>query len=297
MAELLLCMTDFLPSEERCAEVLRAARWSDGVYCLYCSSQNVVKNGLRPDHVQQYRCKSCGKAFNDRTQTIFAHTQMRLHECFYALKEFNNNRSTNQIRKELDRHWKTVNNLLKHAMASINPFRLVDNLEGEVEIDEVYINAGNKGTPQEEPRTRGLKMRGRGTYEKDRPPVIGLIERNGDMLLTCARHVDTQTIQHLTQWIDDNATVHTDEFRTYNTLKPRYNHKTVNHGDGEYAKENEAHVNTIEGLFSHLRGWLHTYKGVTKKYLQHYLNMFNFKHLYRHLTPIQQLNKLIIYSL
>ncbi|MDY6789070.1 MAG: transposase, partial [Candidatus Nanohaloarchaea archaeon] len=157
-------MEDFLPSEERCAEVLRAVRWNDGIYCLYCSSEKVVKNGLRPDHIQQYRCKACGKAFNDRTMTILSHTQMKLPEAFYALKQFKENRSINQISKDLDRHWKTVNNLLKKAMASINPFKIVEKLQGDVEIDEVYINAGNKGTRQEKPRKRGSKMRGRGTY-------------------------------------------------------------------------------------------------------------------------------------
>jgi hypothetical protein len=44
-------------------------------------------------------------------------------------------------------------------------------LTGDIEFDEMYISAGNKGvkkklTKTNFPRRRGLKQRGRGTYEK-----------------------------------------------------------------------------------------------------------------------------------
>ncbi len=54
-------------------------------------------------------------------------------------------------------------------------------LEGVVEADEVYVVAGHKGQPENvakagrEPRKRRLKgVRGRGTLEKEKPPILGL---------------------------------------------------------------------------------------------------------------------------
>ncbi|MHC1587797.1 MAG: hypothetical protein ACXQTX_04950 [Candidatus Syntropharchaeia archaeon] len=46
-------------------------------------------------------------------------------------------------------------------------------------IEEIYITAGEKGIKQDRPRRRGLRRRGRGTYEGDKPPVQTFTERRG----------------------------------------------------------------------------------------------------------------------
>ncbi|MDY6789547.1 MAG: transposase, partial [Candidatus Nanohaloarchaea archaeon] len=97
--------TDFMPSQEKAAEVLRSHRWKNGLYCPHCQSDKIVKNGVRKDHIQQYACRACGKCFNDRTKTIFDETRMHLNECLYAIKAHEDGKSTNRIKKELERHW------------------------------------------------------------------------------------------------------------------------------------------------------------------------------------------------
>lgn len=46
------------------------------MHCLYCQSEQVVRNGriTLQDHtsVQKYLCKACGRQFNDRTGTPMA---------------------------------------------------------------------------------------------------------------------------------------------------------------------------------------------------------------------------------
>lgn len=50
-------------------------------------------------------------------------------------------------------------------------------LSGPVEIDEVYVSAGLKGRERDqEPRSRGLATRGRGSYAGDKPPVFALVD-------------------------------------------------------------------------------------------------------------------------
>src|SRR3954453_9922742 len=48
----------------------------------------------------------------------------------------------------------------------------------EVEADEMYQNAGEKGVPhldpEDPPRRRANKLKGQGTMENDRPPVVGI---------------------------------------------------------------------------------------------------------------------------
>jgi hypothetical protein len=63
-------------------------------------------------------------------------------------------------------------------------------LSNEVECDEAYVIAGHKGQPEvvkskeRKGRRRRLKGKGgRGTLEKERPPVFGMIERGGQVVI------------------------------------------------------------------------------------------------------------------
>jgi transposase-like protein len=45
------------------------------MYCVYCKSQRVVKNGKDKavgETIQRYRCNDCGKRFNERSGTPMA---------------------------------------------------------------------------------------------------------------------------------------------------------------------------------------------------------------------------------
>ena len=62
----------------------------------------------------------------------------------------------------------------------------------------------------------------------------------------------------------------------------RYEHKTVCHGAGEYARDedgdgfHEVHVNTMEGFWSLLRSWLRPHRGISQEKLPIYLSFFEF---------------------
>jgi transposase-like protein len=87
-----------------CWDILRSVRWAEGVSCPKCSSASVVKNGkdtAHPDN-QHYRCKSCGKYFDDLTDTIFSDSQQPLHHWITVLYLMNLNVSNLRIAKELD---------------------------------------------------------------------------------------------------------------------------------------------------------------------------------------------------
>ena len=81
------------------------------------------------------------------------------------------------------------------------------------------------------------------------------------------------------------ALVHTDEYDVYARLEAwGYGHKTVCHGRGEYARDEdgdgfcEVHVNTIEGFWSLLRSWLRPHRGISQEKLPAYLGFFQFVH-------------------
>lgn len=81
------------------------------------------------------------------------------------------------------------------------------------------------------------------------------------------------------------TTVLTDEYAIYARLTEwGYQHATVNHGAGEYARDedgdgfHEIHVNTIEGVWSLLRSWLRPHRGISQAKLPLYLGFFEFVH-------------------
>jgi transposase-like protein len=128
--------------------------------------------------------------------------------------------------------------------------------------------------------------RGRGTLAKEKPPVLGMIQRGGLLVIKMLPDVRQQTIEPiLTGTISSGTTVMTDEYDIYHRLPEwGYRHQTVCHSQGEYARDEdgdgfcEIHVNTIEGVWSLLRSWLRPHRGISQERLPIYLGFFEFIH-------------------
>jgi len=166
-------------------------------------------------------------------------------------------------------------------------------LSGQVEWDEVCIVAGHKGHPEvvahlgREGRRRRLRgKRGRGTLEGEKPPVLGMIQRGGEVVIHMLSNVQQKTIQPImAQTIQVGSLIFTDEYDIYARLEVwGYQHQSVNHGAGEYGRDDdgdgfhEVHVNTIEGFWSLLRSWLRPHRGISQEHLPLYLAFFEFVH-------------------
>ena len=79
-------------------------------------------------------------------------------------------------------------------------------LEKEVELDEMYLVAGFKGQPlkvaqkQRKGRRRKLKGKpGRGTAAQEKPPIFGMIQRGGEVIVKMLDNVQQVTIKPLIQ--------------------------------------------------------------------------------------------------
>ena len=85
--------------------------------------------------------------------------------------------------------------------------------------------------------------------------------------------------------VAQGSLVHTDEYDIYARLAAwGYGHRTVCHGRGEYARDDdgdgfcEVHVNTLEGFWSLLRSWLRPHRGISQEKLPAYLGFFQVVH-------------------
>jgi len=167
----------------------------------------------------------------------------------------------------------------------------------ETEADEMYQNAGEKGfkheDPDDPPRRRANKRKGLGTMENDRPPILGTVGRtSGQIRLTVCDNSQQATIQPQVE-IDTRSTtnLYTDESSAYNhiTETGRY-HATVCHSQKEWARDDdgdgirEVHCNTMEGIWTGLRNFLRSFRGVHKKYLALYVAVFEWIHNLKRVT-------------
>ena len=137
--------------------------------------------------------------------------------------------------------------------------------------------------PLDPPRRRANKRKGRGTYAKDRPPIVGTVGReSGQVRLRGVHQTHKETLlAHVHQFTELSATVYTDEWRGYSGLN-RW-HATVCHGKRQWAPDadadgiREVHTHTIEGVWTTVRNFLRPCRGVHKKWLAGYVAMCEFR--------------------
>ena len=88
----------------------------------------------------------------------------------------------------------------------------------------MYQNAGEKGRrhpePEDPPRRRGNKFNGHGTFDNDRPPILGVIGReSGQVFLRQTYRSTLKAIEPVVLRVTAPGTeVHTDEWHAYDGL-------------------------------------------------------------------------------
>ena len=138
-----------LIDDATCFELVRQHRWPEGVRCPSCGGASAARHGrddTRP-HRQRYPCSACGARFDDLTGTVLAGHHQPLRVWVLCLYLMGLNLSNRQIAQELGLAGpdaRLMTEQLRHGSAAKLP---AVRLEGEVEIDEVYVVAGHKGQP------------------------------------------------------------------------------------------------------------------------------------------------------
>ena len=255
------------PDNETCLEWLKDYRWPNGIECPIC--KKVTKHHKMPNR-PCYKCDYCGHDVYPMANTIFHKSETPLRTWFQAMQWMATTRSGHSA-KELQRRtgvtYKTAWRMFKQIRTLLdeNPGMFTN----EVEVDETYIGGARHGT------------RGRGAEGKT--AVIGIAQRHGKVTSKVVTDTKRSTVMPLiTKNVAKKSIIYTDEYPIYNSVgKLGYEHETVNHGEGQYVNGN-ASTNTIEGYWSLVkRGINGVYHAVSPKYLQSYLNEYQFRYNHR----------------
>jgi hypothetical protein len=130
------------------------------------------------------------------------------------------NLSNCQIAHELDlceSDGQAMTEALRHGIVAKTPDVV---LSGDVEFDELYVVAGHKGNPaavlatrRQGRRNRRKGGRGRGTLAKEKPPIFGMIERGGRVMIRMLPNVQQATIHPIIEkTVAKGSHVYTDDW-------------------------------------------------------------------------------------
>jgi len=147
-----------LIDDAKCFALVRQQRWPEGVRCPACASGSVVRDGFDETqvHRQRYRCKACAGRFDDLTGTVLAGHHQPLRVWVLCLYFMGLNLSTRQIAQELGLDRSDVQAMAEQLRSGLVAKAPPVRLDGEVEMDEVYVVAGHKGQPAAVAKGGGL---------------------------------------------------------------------------------------------------------------------------------------------
>lgn len=110
-----------LIDDKKCFETVRQMRWPQRVHCPHCQSNVINKRGFHNTEKerQRYVCQSCGKQFDDLTDTIFEGHHQPLKVWIVCLYFMGLNLSNRQIAEELGLNVNDVQKMTQQLRSGI----------------------------------------------------------------------------------------------------------------------------------------------------------------------------------
>ncbi len=244
------------PDQQSCIDHLEAIRFKNGAYCPLCGSTENVKRKKDGDRVGRWNCHDCHKSFNVLSGTVMQGTHVPLQKWFAAIAIMVNAKksvSSPQLARDLDLTNPTAWYMQQRIRAAMTSDQ-APMLEGVIEADETYVG----GKPRKDnkrddmPKKPGPKSDG----SSKKTPVIGAVERDGNVVAQVARDLSGKGILNFIQSAVSPAAqiLVTDENTAYRSVRAILPHSVINHRR-EYVN-GPIHTNTIEGFWSLLkRAW------------------------------------------
>jgi transposase-like protein len=257
------------PTDELCLDHLMRTRFGIEHECDKCGR---MAKFHRVTNRRSYACHWCGHQVFPTAGTPFEATRTPLRDWYFVMFMFcttRNGVAAKKVERDLGVTYKTAWRMchkIREYMASLDSDDPLGGPGSIVEIVETLIGGSVSGM-------------GSG-YKGNKTCVVGMLERGGELVTRVAGRRTKEAMQgHILSHVLPGSTLHTDEFGGYKDIdRSGYQHVTVNHARGEYARPDGAGVNQIEGFWACLkRGINGTHIHVSAKHLPKYLGEFEYR--------------------
>jgi transposase-like protein len=288
-----LKLTSGTLTEADARAMLERIRWPDGVRCVFCDHDQVYrievkasvrKNGKKISARNLFKCKACRRQFSVTKGTIFEDSKIPLRTwimVMYRMCVSKKGVSALQIKREFGLTYESawfMCHRIRYAMKD----KAFTPLKGTIEADETYVGGKRRGHKVWKERIQdeiNMGLRPKPKHPRDEKAIVfGMLERDGRVRTT---HVAEATSKELPPImvgnIDlENSRLITDGHPAYRSIKKHLTHEVIDH-ELEYTR-GDVHTQGIENYWSLLKRGIHgTFHSVSRKYLECYLDEFEFR--------------------
>lgn len=253
------------PNDDACLDHLFTVRYGADPVCPKCGQ---IGKFHRLAKMPAYTC-NCGHHVHPMVDTPFHRSRTPLQKWFFAMFLFTTTRNgvaAKEIQRQMGVTYKTawrMANLIRKYMRWVDGDTPLGGTGGGiVEADEVQIG--------------GHAPRGK----DNKTLVMGVVERGGEIITRVVQRRDEATLVAgmIAHHVRPGSRIATDKAYAFRDLpKYGYQHGSVDHGAGEYARD-WVHTNTLDGFWSWFqRAVVSTHVHVSAKWLHQYLGEFEFR--------------------
>ena len=259
-------------------------RFSEGEKCMHCGSVRFVKNGRRPDGVQRYLCRSCGRSFLATTNSIVSGTHKRLSvwmKYFQCMKE---GATLVESAQKCDISIATAFQWRHRILDCMK--EIGDNvcLGSTVEADETFFDLSYKGNHKQSSRftmprkahSRGGEVHFKG-LSSEKVCVMCAVNEQGVSLSKVGKlgKVSSECVEKaFSGRIAADAVLVTDNERAYRRFSEESGVMLVQMETGQRTKEG-FNIQRINAYHSRIKEFVRHFHGVSTKYLNNYLAWYN----------------------
>ena len=253
-------------------EFFAKMRWPEGPICPRCECREYSHLAKR----RLWQCKACRYQYSVKKGSIFEDSAIPLTKwlpAVWLIANCKNGVSSHELARSIGVCQKTAWFMLHRirlAMRTGTFEKYGDKFDGAVEVDETYI--GGKARNMNAARRRRWQAEGGDGPFKGKTGVMGFRQRGGQVAVTVIHDREGDRLRReVRNRVKPEATVITDELKSYSGLDQHYQHKIINHA--ETYVQGQVHTNGLENFWSLLkRGLGGTYVSVRPYHLARYLD-------------------------
>lgn len=245
--------------------------------CPGCACERYYRHGLA-NGLQRYRCRACGRTYNDLSGTPLA--RLRLREKWLAyLSCMLESKSVRAAAGDVGVHRNTAFRW-RHRFLERPKHDRPQRLHGIAEADEMFILESQKGSRElDRPaRKRGGRAGKRG-ISRELDCILVARDRGGqtiDAVVGRGALTAAQLERHLLPKLDRQVLLVSDAHAAYRSFARKHGiaHEAVSLRAGVRVRRGAAgaiHVQYVNAYHQRFRQWLSRFRGVASRYLPNYL--------------------------